>query len=64
MTRDELYRRFGPMLLEAVARVILDEINILRTQASLPERDLSQVVDAIENKLNLLTKYDWMNDGN
>lgn len=64
MGRDELYESFGPMLLEAISRVILDEINILRTNASLPERNLSQVVDAIDAKLTTLIKYDWMNDGN
>ena len=29
LTREELYRMFGPILLEAVALVVKDEINIL-----------------------------------
>ena len=64
MGRDDLYKHFGPLLLEALARVILDEINILRNKIGLPERDLSQVTDAIETKLNELNKYDWMKNGN
>ena len=64
MSREELYRHFGPLLLEAMIRVILDEINILRVNAGLPERDLSQVVSAIDAKLNQLAKYDWMKNGN
>ncbi len=63
-TREELYKKFGPLLFEAITRVILDEINLLRNQAGLPERDLVQVSSAVETKLNQLDKYDWMNDGN
>lgn len=60
MTRNELYRKFGPVLLEAIVLVIKDEINILRTQAGLPERTNEQIMTAIENKLNSLEKYSWM----
>lgn len=61
MTREELYRMFGPLLIEAIALIIKDEINLLRAQHSLPERTNQQIIDAIENKLSLLPKYDWMN---
>jgi hypothetical protein len=60
MSRDNLYKQFGPRLLEALSRVILDEINILRVEAGLSERTLSQLVAALETKLTEISKYDWM----
>ncbi len=60
MTRQELYRKFGSMLLEAIVLIIRDEINILRTNAGLPERTNTQIMTAIDNKLKTLSKYDWM----
>lgn len=62
MTREELYRKFGPKITEALALAILDEINILRSIAGEPDRDISQLVNAINNKLELLDNYTWMND--
>ena len=61
MTREEIYQKFGPMLIEAIVLVIRDEINLIRTQAHLPERTNSQIMGAISNKLNTLGKYNWMN---
>lgn len=60
ITREELYRCFGPILLEAIVLIVKDEINILRVQAGLPERNNQQIIDAIETKLSTLPKYNWM----
>jgi hypothetical protein len=60
MTREEIYRHFGPQLLEALALTIKDEINLLRVKAGLPERTTQQLVDTLETKLNQCPKYDWM----
>lgn len=60
--REELYKKFGPLLLEAVVRVVADEINILRAKASLPARSNQEIITAINNKLASCTMYDWMND--
>ena len=62
MVREELYRMFGPKLVEAVALVIKDEINLLRAEHSLPERTNQQIIDAIETKLGTLSDYDWMSE--
>lgn len=62
MTREELYQKFGPVLLEAIVLVILEEINTLRLVANLPERTKQQMIDSIETKLGGLTIYDWMDD--
>jgi len=59
-TRDELYRAFGPMLLEALACIIKDEINLLRAQHGLAARTNQQIMDAIDAKLQTLSEYDWM----
>lgn len=60
MTTEELYHRFGPKLIDALAQVMLVEINILRAEAGLSLRTGQQVIDAIENKLENIPDYDWM----
>lgn len=60
LTREELYRMFGPILLEAVALVVKDEINILRQQHGLADRTDQQIMSALETKLGTLNKYNWM----
>lgn len=62
MTRDELYQRFGPMLIEAIVLVIKDEINILHDKAGLSERTNQQIINSVSNKLNTLEKYNWMRE--
>ena len=63
MTREELYKMFGPLLLEAVVLCAKDEINVLRVKLGLPERTNEQIRISLENKLSTLPKYDWMNKG-
>ena len=59
--RSALYQHFGPKLIEAVVRVVRNEINVLRTEAGLPVRTHEQVVQAIETELNQIEDYEWMN---
>jgi len=59
-TREEIYRTFWPVFLEAIVRVIFSEINILRTRAGLEPRTLQQGIDALETQLGQLSKYQWM----
>lgn len=61
-TREELYRKFGPLIIEAVVLIIKDEINVLRSLHGLPERTNQQIIDAIDAKLTTLTKYYWMEE--
>lgn len=58
-TREELYKKFGPRLIDAVVEVTLDEINIIRDELGLPLRTGTQVVDAISNKLDGIPLYPW-----
>ena len=60
-TREELYRRFGPCMVEALMDLVVDEINILRTNDGLPTRTKQQILNALENKLDNTPLYDWMN---
>ena len=61
-TRSELYEHFGPYLLEAITLIIKDEINILRTEAGLPERTNQQLVDAIKNRLDIGEEFQYEQD--
>ena len=36
-TREELYRQFGPMILEAIVLIVKNEINILLSDIKMPE---------------------------
>ena len=60
MDRAELYRKFGPMQMEARDLVLTDEINLIRADLGLSKRTNQQIVDAISNKLAGVEKYDWM----
>lgn len=61
-TRERLYRQFGPILMEAVCRLIVQEINTLRSAAGLPQRTQEQIIDALQNELDSLPLYTWMNE--
>ena len=61
-TKEELYLKFGPMLIEAIVLIVKEEINILRVEAGLSERTDKQILTAIDNKLSSLPLYDWINN--
>ena len=51
---NKLFQEYGPLLIQALAFVIRDEINILRVKAELSERTNEQIVNALETKLSAL----------
>ncbi len=57
--RDDLYRKFGPVLIEAIVLVTLEEVNRVRTALSLPPVTDDALMDAIEAKLTAAQKYSW-----
>lgn len=61
--RDELFQKFGPILLEAFMLMTLDAINALRINAGLPPYTKAQVMNEINNHLSTLEPYDWMKMG-
>lgn len=62
ISREELYRHFGPKLIDALTRILKNEINILRQQAGLPERTDQQILDAIDQQLEQIPDYPWMTE--
>lgn len=58
--RDELFQTFGPLLLEAGYRIILDELNVLRAQHGLPARTELQFYEQVTNHYSGLEPYEWM----
>ncbi len=60
MTRDEIYQRFGPILIEALCDIITDELNTLRAEHGLSPRTKQQLLNALESKLDGLETYDWI----
>ena len=61
--RDELFRKFGPILFEAVVIMIVEETNRLRTQLNMPLITKQDFSDEINNHLSELLPYDWMQEG-
>lgn len=58
--RDEVFERFGPILMEALFDKMLELHNELRTQAGLPLVPKAAFLGSAHNHLNHLDDYDWM----
>lgn len=58
--RDELFRKFGPLLTEAFMLLILDEVNRIRNHVGMPAVTKQDVLDQINNHLSELEPYEWM----
>lgn len=59
-TREETYRRFGPLLIESLCLVLLDEINHLRDNQGMPAITEQDILDGLNNHLSTLEPYNWM----
>jgi len=60
-TRDELFEGSGPNLVEAICRVMLREINIVRenpTTVYAPRED-QDMIDAIAAELESRPNFNW-----
>jgi hypothetical protein len=62
--RDDLFRSFGPLLLEAFMRITLEETNRLRAKLNMPQITDENVMSQIDKKLSEQTPYGWMTNGN
>lgn len=62
-TRDKLFRKFGPLLLEALVKVLVDEMNLVHPGQGLPDVTYEEVFTKVENHLSSLDLYDWMKEG-
>jgi len=61
--RDNVYEKFGPLLIEALLDQLLFEVNELRTRAGLPERTKEYFLGRAHNNLAHLEPYNWMSEG-
>ena len=61
-TREDYYDKFGPKVLEAIVLVVLDEVNAIRANASLTERTVQQMLDAIDAKIASVGDYAGMSE--
>jgi len=59
--RDDTFRKFGPILLEACCWVLLDYQNELRKSQGMKLLTMDDVLLKLENHLSELEPYDWMN---
>lgn len=60
--RDVTFRRFGPLLQEALLMMWLEELNELRTALGKQPRTIEYILGRCNNNLDHLDDYDWMND--
>ena len=58
--RDDAFRTFGPIFLEAIAIMTLDELNELRALHGLAPRTQPQAIQKLKAILPTLPPYDWM----
>ena len=58
--RDDIFRKFGPILVEAACWVLLDFQNELRQEQGMPLLTMDDVLQKLENHLTELEPYDWM----
>lgn len=61
--RDELFRKFGPLLNEGLLLLSLEGINVLRVKAGLTAYTAEQAMNRMDEILSSLKPYDWMNRG-
>lgn len=58
--RDELFKKFGPRLIEAVALTLFDITNDLTKHPHPDPITNAQLLEKIQNHLSTLELYDWM----
>lgn len=60
--RDEVFIKFGPLLIEALVMVLVDKINEVHPGLGLPHVTYDEVFTQVENHLSHLEPYDWMTE--
>lgn len=62
LTRNDTYKHFGPILIESLCLVLLEQINALRNEQGMPEITEQDILDNLNNHLSELEPYDWMTE--
>jgi len=60
--REDLFKKFGPILTEAVLTVQLQEANRVRSWLGKPQITKQDLLDELNNALSDLEPYSWMNE--
>ena len=60
LNRNETYRKFGPLLLESMCLVLLENINELRRNQGMHDITEQDLIDSLNNHISELQPYDWM----
>lgn len=58
--RDKLFQKFGPILLEAIVIMMVQETNRLRAQLNMQPVTKEMFFDEINNHLSEIQPYEWM----
>lgn len=58
--RNKLFRKFGPILLEAIVRITVEDLNRIRAHVGMQHITEEMFMDQINNDLGHLELYDWM----
>lgn len=61
--RDDLMRKFGPILLEAIIRITVEDLNRIRAHVGMQPITEQMFMEQINNDLAHLEPYDWMQEG-
>lgn len=60
--RDEIFKQFGPKLMEAFFLSWLRELNKVRAGLGLQPRTEEYILGRLHNDMNHIKDYDWMNE--
>ena len=60
--RDELFEQFGPLLLEAIVILHVEEANRIRSKLGMPQITKEIFFTEINNHLSEVEPYDWMTE--
>lgn len=60
--RDELFRKFGPLLTECILSTMRIYINQLRVHQGMQPLTPQDVLDMVEEQLSGHEPYDWMTE--
>lgn len=60
--REDLFRQFGPLLLEATIDFLLDNVNTLRKERGMKEITKDEYLTQLSNHFSELKPYYWMKD--
>lgn len=59
--RDELFAKFGPLLVEAITDFLLDNVNALRQEQGMQPITKDEYLNLLLNHITELPPYEWMN---